>query len=239
LVQLTDDVCFAEMFVRGEFFVAGVSGKMNMCGVILAGGRSSRMGERKELLPWRGGTLIGYLAGNVRAAGMPCLIVSNEPGLLPREVAELSEVEVVSDLLPSHGPISGIVTAFRVRREEVLLVLSSDLPFAEREQLMRLRRYGMQTSGWDALLAQSDGRLQPLFALYHRRTQAVWEEAVRRGEHRLMATLERLRVELTPEGLLDRWATYNANTPQEFAAALEEAKKRGYDCDGTTRSGWV
>ncbi|WP_241254509.1 molybdenum cofactor guanylyltransferase [Brevibacillus sp. SYP-B805] len=201
---------------------------MDVCGVILAGGRSSRMGERKELLPWRGETLIGWLAKNIRAAGMPCLIVSNEPVLLPGEVTELPEVEVVNDLIPSHGPISGIVTAFRVRREEALLVLSCDLPFAEREQLLRLRGYGMQTGGWDALIAQSDGRLQPLFALYHRRTQAVWEEAFLRGEHRLMAALDRMRVEPTPEGLLDRWATYNANTPQEFAAALEEAKKRGY-----------
>jgi molybdopterin-guanine dinucleotide biosynthesis protein A len=199
---------------------------MRVCGVILAGGRSSRMGQRKELLPLQGETLIGFLARSVIAAGMPCLVVSNEPGILPQEVANLPEVEVVSDQIPSHGPISGIVTAFRVRTEEVLLVLSCDLPFAGQEQLTRLREYGMKKPGWDALLVQSDGRLHPLFALYHRRTQGVWEEAVRRGDYRLLAALDKLRVELTPDGLLDRWAAYNANTPEEFAAAQAEAEKR-------------
>jgi molybdopterin-guanine dinucleotide biosynthesis protein A len=194
--------------------------------VILAGGRSSRMGRRKELLPWQGKTLIGHLASSVTAAGMPCLIVSNEPGLLPQEVADLPEVEVVSDRIPSHGPISGIVTAFRVRTEEVLLVLSCDLPFAGQEQLARLREFGLKKTGWDALITQTNGRLHPLFALYHRRTQAVWEEAVQRGEYRLLTTLDKLRVERTPDGLLDRWATYNANTPEEFAAALAEAENR-------------
>ncbi|MGQ7279813.1 molybdenum cofactor guanylyltransferase [Brevibacillus thermoruber] len=201
-------------------------GVLTIGGVVLAGGQSSRMGRPKELLGWKGGTLIGHVVSEVTALNLPCLIVSNAPDRLPGEVTGLSGVSVTGDLVPSAGPISGIVTAFRVRREEALLVLSCDLPFADREQIGRLLAHAQRTEEWDVVAARTDGRLHPLFALYHRRTQPMWEEALRAGRHRLMEVLERLRIAETPAGLLDDWAAYNANTPEEYRKALAEQHAR-------------
>jgi molybdenum cofactor guanylyltransferase len=195
-------------------------------GVVLAGGRSSRMGRPKELLSWKGGTLIGHVVSEVTALNLPCLIVSNAPERLPEEVTRLAKVSITGDLVPSAGPISGIVTAFRVRREEALLILSCDLPFADREQIGRLLAHAQQTAEWDVVAAHTAGRLHPLFALYHRRTQPLWEEALRSGRYRLMDVLERLRIAETPPGLLDDWAAYNANTPEEYRMALAEQHAR-------------
>ncbi|MFY0543635.1 molybdenum cofactor guanylyltransferase [Brevibacillus sp. H7] len=199
---------------------------MNICGVILAGGKSSRMGRRKELLEWKGRTLVEHLAEQVTAAGMTCLIVSNEPQQLPGALFQHPNVTVVRDQVDSRGPISGIVTAFRVRPEECLLVLSCDLPFVHREHLARLQEFGEKRSDWDGLVVQANGRVHPLFGLYRRRTQPLWEEALRQGSYRLMTVLEKIRVTAIPEDLFDPWAAFNANTPEEFETALLEQQKR-------------
>lgn len=194
--------------------------------VILAGGKSSRMGQPKELLPWRNGTMIGELVKEVTALQLPCLVVSNHPDRLKQEAAKHGEVMLLPDLVASAGPVSGLVTAFRARNEEVLLVLSCDLPFLDRVQIRKLLQYAQSASGWDVVAVRQGKRLHPLCALYHRRTQQAWEDALKRGELRLMETLARLRVKETPEGLLDEWAVFNANTPEEYQAAIAEEKRR-------------
>ncbi|MED1951338.1 molybdenum cofactor guanylyltransferase [Brevibacillus centrosporus] len=197
-----------------------------MKAVILAGGQSSRMGTPKELLRWRGGTILSELIKEVRALGLECLVVSNTPERLKREDIESSEVQVTPDLVPSAGPVSGIVTAFRATEEDVLLLLSCDLPFMDRGQMEKLIQFAKGWKDWDVVAVKQNGRLHPLCALYHRRTQPLWEQALLEGQYRVMHTLDRLRVHTTPEDLLEEWAAFNANTPEEYQAALALEKKR-------------
>jgi molybdopterin-guanine dinucleotide biosynthesis protein A len=199
---------------------------MRICGTVLAGGQSRRMGTSKELLDWGGKPLLVHLAGSILEAGLPCLIVSNTVEKLPGEVLKHPCIQVVSDQVESHGPISGIVTAFQTRTEEALLVLSCDLPFLDAQQIGRIAGQADRLQHWDALVAQADGRLHPLLALYHRRTFPLWKKALADQEYRLFTTLERLKPIPLPEGLLDPWATFNANTPEDYQAALAEKKRR-------------
>lgn len=194
--------------------------RKELCGVILAGGQSSRMGRRKELLAWEGETLIEHLVGCVRQLSLPCLVVTNEPQLLPPAVQQAADVQVSSDAVESCGPLGGIITAMRVRPEEKLLLLSCDLPFVTPGELASLCAYQSQVEEWDVLLTQSQNRLHPLLGLYRRQTQPVWEEAFASKQFRLMAVLDKLRVQVAPESLLDPWTTYNANTPEEYERAL-------------------
>ncbi|MGG1662042.1 molybdenum cofactor guanylyltransferase [Brevibacillus sp. NRS-1366] len=200
--------------------------KQNIRAVILAGGNSSRMGSPKELLKWRKGTFLTELVKEVTQAGMPCLIISNHPERLPAEFIEQEQVTVTVDRVASAGPVSGLVTAFRACPEDMLLVLSCDLPFMDREQLDRLIGYASSLTDWDVVAAQAGDRVHPLCAVYHRRTQSLWEHALQSGELRLMATLDKLRLLTTPDGLLDNWAVFNANTPEEYQIAMDEEKKR-------------
>ncbi|MDF2680925.1 MAG: mobA [Brevibacillus sp.] len=200
--------------------------KQTMRAVILAGGNSSRMGTPKELLKWRGGTFLSELVKEISSLGLSCLVVSNAPERLAAEPIDWAEVPVTSDLVPSLGPVSGLVTAFRATEEEVLLVLSCDLPFMDREQIGILCEYASGLNDWDVVAAKKQGRLHPLCALYRRRTQPVWEQALREGQYRLMRIMDGMHVQPTPEGLLDEWAVFNANTPEEYQAALDREKSR-------------
>ncbi|MGE5703089.1 MAG: molybdenum cofactor guanylyltransferase [Clostridia bacterium] len=197
-----------------------------VCGVILAGGQSRRMGRRKELLTWNEGTMIEHLVESITSLAIPCLVVTNEPDLLPDTVCHHPDVQVNPDEVQPCGPLGGIITAFRKRREGKLLLLSCDLPFVDREELERFFTYQSSIKQWDAILAQSDGKIHPLFGFYHRRTQPAWEHAYEQSQYRLMDTINKLAVHFLPAGLLGTWATFNANTPDEYTAALAEWRRR-------------
>ncbi|MGN7472348.1 molybdenum cofactor guanylyltransferase [Brevibacillus sp. SAFN-007a] len=200
--------------------------QQNVHAVILAGGKSSRMGVAKDQLAWRDGTFLTELGREVLAVGMPCLIVSNEPDRIPAELAKRADVRVTADLVPSAGPVSGLVTAFRLCAEDVLLVLSCDLPFMDRTQIASLLAYAAGKDGWDAVIPSAQGRLHPLCALYRKHTQPVWEQALEQDERRLLKTIRKLSVLVVPEGWLDPWALFNANTPEEYDAAIREEQRR-------------
>lgn len=194
--------------------------------VILAGGKSSRMGVPKDQLPWREGTFLTEMGKEILAMGLPCLIVSNEPERIPAELAEQDGVSVTPDLVPSAGPVSGLVTAFRLCAEDVLLVLSCDLPFMDRTQMASLLAYAAGKDGWDAVIPTAQGRIHPLCALYRKSTQPRWEKALEQGDLRLMNTIRQLYVLEVPDGWLDPWALFNVNTPEEYDMAIREEKRR-------------
>ncbi|MGZ0052300.1 molybdenum cofactor guanylyltransferase [Brevibacillus gelatini] len=194
--------------------------------VILAGGKSSRMGVPKDQLPWREGTFLTEMGKEILAMGLPCLIVSNEPERIPAELAEQDGVSVTPDLVPSAGPVSGLVTAFRLCAEDVLLVLSCDLPFMDRTQMASLLAYAAGKDGWDAVIPTAQGRIHPLCALYRKSTQPRWENALEQGDLRLMNTIRQLFVLEVPDGWLDPWALFNVNTPEEYDMAIREEKRR-------------
>ncbi|UED74023.1 molybdenum cofactor guanylyltransferase [Brevibacillus sp. DP1.3A] len=197
--------------------------------VILAGGKSSRMGSPKQNLPWRDGTFLTELVKEVQEVGLSCFIVANDfsdTQVTQKEQIDERPVTITPDLVPSCGPVSGLVTAFRVSSEDALLVLSCDLPFMDRGQIAKLIEFARERDDWDVIVTQSEGRTHPLCAVYHRRTQANWERALLHGQRKLMWTLEELRVVPLPDEWLDPWAVFNVNTPEEYEQAKLEEKRR-------------
>lgn len=73
----------------------------NVAGIILAGGKSSRMGHNKALLPLRGERLVDYAARIIKNAGISDIYVSGE----------VEGYHAIPDLLPDRGPVGGICSA--------------------------------------------------------------------------------------------------------------------------------
>ncbi|MGB8961439.1 MAG: molybdenum cofactor guanylyltransferase, partial [Pseudonocardiaceae bacterium] len=98
-------------------------------GVVLAGGRSSRMGAPKAELEWHGSTLlrrtVGVLARSVEG---PLLVVRAAGQSLPEMPAQ---VEVVDDPEEGLGPLQGIAAGLGALagRAQAAFVCSTDLPF--------------------------------------------------------------------------------------------------------------
>jgi molybdopterin-guanine dinucleotide biosynthesis protein A len=86
--------------------------------LVLAGGRSSRMGRDKAMLPWHGRPLLDHMIGLARQAGIDHVYVSGDrPGY-----------RSIPDLEPGRGPLGGLASAAAALPDGRLLVLAVDMP---------------------------------------------------------------------------------------------------------------
>lgn len=191
---------------------------MGRAGYVLAGGRSSRMGTDKALLPYRGLTLIEHAAARVRRAAGSVSIVGP-----PARYRHLG-FRTVADLYPGAGPLAGIHAALTDSADDWNLVLACDLPAVPDEFLSLLLAHA-EASGADCSVPLTDGlRPQPLCAVYHRRCASRAAAALAAGRRKMTAWLEELRVEWLPAAE-PGWFV-NANTPEDWRSHLRELNPR-------------
>lgn len=134
---------------------------MTFSAVILAGGKSSRMGCDKAWLEIGGQTLLARQIQLVRTFGATEIFISG------RADGNYSEFgcRVLQDHFLEAGPLAGIESALRTTTTPLLLVLAVDMPALNLDFLEKLRAACTENSG---SIPQVDGRLEPLVAFYPR-----------------------------------------------------------------------
>lgn len=149
---------------------------MRAAGLVLAGGRSSRMGVPKAALEWHGSTLLRRTCGVLGRAGLQPVVVVRAPG---QELPPLpADVDVVDDPREGFGPLQGMAVglAALADRADVAFVCSTDLPFLHSELVRRvLRPFDHPADGeaLDVVLPVARGYPQPLAAAYRTRLAPV------------------------------------------------------------------
>ena len=199
--------------------------------VILAGGRSRRMGMDKALLrlPSGGPTLIERVVAAARAVADDVVVVAEDAERLPP-----MPVRTVPDAIPRAGPLAGLVAGFDAARHPDILALACDLPYLS---VPLLRWMAAQPRAWDALvpfLPNEDGKAgwEPLHAIYTRACLAPMRAALDRGERQATAFFPALRIEpLTAEAMRpydpDLRSTRSVNTPAAWADAVRWMERNG------------
>ena len=137
-----------------------MDGKLEACGVILAGGRSSRMGRNKALLMLDGETLIARLARRFSAWFRQVVIVTNTP-----EEYGFLGIPMVSDRIPGLGPLAGLEAGLQASRYEHAFFCVVDMPFVD-ESLVRFMVEA--APGYDIVVPAPDGEYEPMHAVYGR-----------------------------------------------------------------------
>lgn len=163
-------------------------------GVVLAGGRSTRMGRDKAFLRIGGQRLIDRQVALLREVGAAEVFVSGRRGVNYR----VGSVPVRLDREPGLGPVGGLLTALEQTGAPSLLVLAVDLAAMNaavlRELLTRVR------AGLGIVPHRNDD-WEPLAAVYPREIVALWRPLVAHGERRL----QRLIAAGVEAGLLRGW----------------------------------
>ena len=90
-------------------------------GIILAGGKSSRMGTSKAELEWKGGTLVRCQAEKLRKIGITDIIIAGYSGYVENS-------RYVPDIYAGKGPLSGIHSGLLVAENETCFVMGVDIP---------------------------------------------------------------------------------------------------------------
>lgn len=154
-------------------------------GVLLAGGKSTRMGRDKALMEVDGKPLLLHGVERLRPHVRELLVVGD-----PRKYGGLVP-GVLPDEIPGMGPLGGIVTAMGAARFDRLLVLAVDVPGVNERLLERLTRELPEDA--DALVPRHGGSLEPLVAAYHRRCLPAFMQQMMASRLSMHGALEHVR----------------------------------------------
>lgn len=182
-------------------------------GIILAGGKSSRMGEDKSFLPVCGRPLIAIVIETVSALFKNLIIITNQPALYKKYSARIE-----ADTIKDCGPLGGIYTGLRASKTQHNFVCACDMPFLNK----KLIQYILENAeNYDMVLPYYHGRYQPLCALYAKSCLRPIGAELQKGNLKITNLLKRVRVKivsedeikaLDPEGL----SFVNINTPHDY-----------------------
>ena len=190
-------------------------------GFVLTGGKSSRMGQDKALLPFGGGPLALWMAGRVQAVcGQVSLVGdgSKHAGLgLP----------MIEDIYAGQGPLAGIHAALVHSDTPWSLVVGCDMPYLSSEFLGMLLEIAWEGNS-DAVVPESKSfGYEPLCAVYTPACRVPIEEALQSHQRKTRDLFDRLRVRRVAR---QEWQPYdphgklfcNLNTREDYEQACGE-----------------
>jgi molybdopterin-guanine dinucleotide biosynthesis protein A len=186
-----------------------------IAGIILAGGKNTRMGGRdKAFLHVDGHTVFERTLAVLRGCFSHVLVVSND-----QEKFAAFDVETTKDELPSFGPLSGLHAGLGRIRAPYAFVVACDMPFLRRDPI---RFLVSRVSDQDAVVPCWDGDIEPLHAVYAASLRPRIAEAVKAGARAVRDLLPLIRVEYVPEGVMSsvrgaEESLRNVNTPEDAA----------------------
>ncbi|RMF94026.1 MAG: molybdenum cofactor guanylyltransferase, partial [Nitrospinota bacterium] len=126
--------------------------------VILAGGKSRRMGQDKAFLPFGSTSLIEWITARLRRLTDQLLLITNTP-----ERYAFLQIPLSPDLLPGKGSLGGIYTGLQRAQTEQVVFVACDMPFVHIDFLRYLQQ---EASGFEVVIPRSAEGFQPLCALY-------------------------------------------------------------------------
>lgn len=166
------------------------SNKLNICGILLAGGMSRRMGSEKGTLQIGSSVLFHYPLGVLEGLCDEILISTCEESILR------VDHQKVCDEVKGIGPLGGIYSCLKQSSSELNLVLSYDMPLVN-ASLFRLLI--SEVDDHDIVLPGiSEGRPEPLCGVYRRNTVSAMEDMISNNDFAVNHLLTRCHSKIVP-----------------------------------------
>jgi len=186
---------------------------MAVSGIILAGGRSSRMGRDKTLLLFKNETLIERTVRKLQNFVDEIIIASNHTAKY-----NLPGIVEVPDSYPGMGPLGGMHAGLMAAQHQHSFIVSADMPFFTEE----LARYLLERrAGCDVVVPEIGNRLEPLCAVYSRNCIEPIEKCLQAGVSQVFRFYPDVRVCKIVESDLRQVGDIkeifcNLNTPEDL-----------------------
>jgi molybdenum cofactor guanylyltransferase len=202
---------------------------MQVTGVILAGGKSRRMGRDKAFLPFGTGLLIERVIEVIRRVTADVIVITNTP-----EQYERFGLPMFTDVLSEAGSLGGIYTGLVHAKSPYSLCLACDMPFVKPEFL----RFLCQTAAEaDVVIPRDAEDFQPLCAVYSRVCREPIRQKIEAGRLKITGFFDEIRVRVIEGELLASYDPhdlmfFNANTPEEYEQARQMLGELNRSADG-------
>ncbi|MFT5777218.1 MAG: molybdopterin-guanine dinucleotide biosynthesis protein A [Crocinitomicaceae bacterium] len=184
---------------------------MRVTGIILAGGKSTRMGSDKGLVEFKGIPMIQHIIAEFKQLNLPIIIVANN------EAYSKFGVRLVTDLIKDKGPVGGIYTALTVSDTDVNVIVSCDVPFVKKELIVTLLNESKES---EVTISSFEGREHPLIGVYKKSIVDVFKSNLDSNQLKLREVIKEVKtkvVEFSEPGMLVNAGSFNnINTKKEL-----------------------
>ena len=196
-------------------------GKDAVSGIILAGGRSRRLGRDKAVEPFDGQPLIRRVIERIQPLTAEIVVVVAD--VARGEALPLQDDERVAlDLFPGGGSLGGIFSGLSAADSQWGLVVACDMPFLNRqlfEHMLELRE------DWDAVVPMPGDFPEPTHALYSRDCLPHIEAKLQANDLKISGFFDDARVRYVNEDEVRRFdpelhSFFNVNSPEDLARAV-------------------
>lgn len=196
----------------------------NISAVVLAGGKSRRMGKDKRTLEWGGTTFLDkvcFTLGELFDEILLVTAIEDYPcGHLP--------VRLVTDAIPHKGSLGGMFTGIKEASYSFVFVVACDMPFLNPVVISRLCALPEN----DVVMPKLSTGFQPLHARYSKRCSLIMEKMIHEGNLRIQSLIQdpSLFVQIVEEPLFadidpHGYSFLNINTPADYELARKAASR--------------
>ena len=195
---------------------------MDISCIVLAGGKSLRLGHDKVLEKVGNTSLLEKVISRIDSLGKEIVLVTAEERTFS-QLENHPKLKTVSDVFPGRGSLGGIYTGLLESNSFHNLVVAADMPFINQSLL----RYMIEVSdGFDFVLPRINSFFEPLHAIYSKNCVTPIESMIKRGRRIIIELFDYIKVRYIEAEEVDRFdpqhlSFFNINTEEDLKLARE------------------
>ena len=199
-----------------------------MTSIILAGGRSTRLGRSKALQVIEGKHLIQWVIDHLTILSKEIIIATAHGEVIPCSSAV--RIKTVADIYPGKGPLGGIYSGLTASSSPQAIVVSCDTPFLS----VGLLEYMTQVcSIFDVVVPRIKNKLEPLCAVYSKNCLVPIQELLEQDERQIRKLFGMVKVKYVEEDDVNRFdpkhlSFFNINNQADLDRARKLAAEKGW-----------
>jgi len=187
---------------------------LNIPCVIFAGGKSSRMGEDKSLLPFSSfDTLTEFQLSRLQKIFKTVYISTKDSSKFNFKAAFIEDIKTGD----TFAPTAGFVSIFEHIKEDRFFALSVDSPFVNINEIEKILE--ADSDAFNATIAKTDFGTQPMCGIYHRSLYTAFKDMLENDNHKLGFLLKNSKTKYV--NFKDEKPFLNLNHPHEYQEALK------------------
>lgn len=190
-----------------------------MTAIILAGGKSSRMGTDKAFLKIGNQSLIKRQIGLLRKIFEKIIIVTNSSP----KYRGYKGIKIISDIIPHRGPLGGIYSGLIASNSTYNFVIACDMPFINPGLIRYIIR---NRDNYDIIIPKIDRKYHPLFGVYSKNCIPIMEKALRKDKLNVSTIFPKVKTGFISRQEIERFdkqllSLININTQDDLAMVKE------------------